>query len=81
MNIEAFIEEIINFKYKRQIAETEPLTSMLYEKPKNLFNDFINNKTGNNLLTEYNIVDVYAPFEDEEIASYKKGNKNKSGFN
>jgi|TARA_B110000037_G_C16937846_1_gene431451 hypothetical protein len=81
MNIEAFIEEIINFKYKRQIAETEPLTSMLYEKPKNLFNDFINNKTGNNLLTEYNIVDVYAPFEDEEIASYKKGSKNKSGFN
>ena len=78
MDIKSFIYEIIDFKEKKQIAETEPLTSMLYEKPKNLFNDFINNKTGNNLLSEYNIPDdVYAPFDDEEIASFKKGRKEK----
>lgn len=75
---ESFVYEIIDFKKKKQIAETEPLTSMLYEKPKNLFNEFINNKTGNNLLSEYYIPDdEYAPFDDEEIASYKKRRKEK----
>ena len=76
MDIKLFIYEIIDFKRKKQIAETEPTTSMLYEKPENLFNKFINNKTGKNLLLEHNIPDnVYASFDDEELADFKKKRK------
>ena len=68
MDIKLFIYEIIDFKRKKQIAETEPTTSMLYEKPENLFNKFINNKTGKNLLLEHNIPDnVYASFDAETV--------------
>ena len=43
---------------------------------KNLFNKFINNKTGKNLLLEHNIPDnVYASFDDEELADFKKKKK------
>ena len=46
------------------------------EKPENLFNKFINNKTGKNLLLEHNIPDnVYASFDDEELADFKKKRK------
>ena len=76
MDIKLFIYEIIDFKRKKQIAETEPTTSMFYEKPENLFNKFINNKTGKNLLLEHNIPDnVYASFDDEELADFKKKRK------